>query len=156
MKKCILSILGISTMFVASAQKINYKVGLMTALPANVTTTHVAAGSTMLEASKTLGKSSKYQATLNTGYVRLSVDGEAKISQIPVLVGARYSVNPNWYFGGCVGVTIPTKKSYGNTEFGYSPYIGYQKGHISVDGRYYLSGLQTPTNTMSLVFSYSL
>ena len=153
MKKIILSIFTLASI-TATAQKFNYKVGIITSLPANVTYTSVAAGSTMLEASTKLSK--KLNFVGNSGYVRLSTTQDTKLSQIPVLVGVKYSINTNWYFGGAAGITIPTKKSYGSTEFGYSPYLGYQKNHISIDTRYYLSGLQTPINTMCLVFSYTL
>lgn len=137
----------------AYAQKFNYKVGIVTGLPVNVTNTSINAGSTLLETSTKISK--KISATGNLGYVRITSD-EVTLSQIPVLVGAKYNVNDQWYFGANVGLTIPTKKQYGKTEIGYSPYVGYQKGHMSVDARYYLSGLQAPLSTVALVFSYSL
>ena len=156
MKKLIFSILALATVTVATAQKnkISYKVGVVTGLPANVTNTTVGAGSTMVEASTKV--SNKLHATLNTGYMRIVRQDDSKFSQVPVLVGVKYAINPQWYFGAGAGITIPTMSAYGDTEFGYSPYVGYQKGHISVDMRYYLSGLETPINTMMLVFSYSL
>ena len=154
MKKIILSLVVMAAVVTATAQKFNYKVGVVTSLPASVTYTHVLAGSTMLEASTKISK--KLNFVGNTGYLRLSTTQDAKLSQVPVLVGVKYSINPNWYFGAGAGITVPTKKTYGSTEFGYSPYLGYQKNHISVDTRYYLSGLQTPISTMCLVFSYSL
>ena len=154
MKKFIILLVACATT-TAYAQKTKraYKVGVVTSLPANVTTTSINAGSTMLEASRKVSK--KISATANVGYIRLTAT-DAPISQIPVLVGVRYAVTDQWYFGAAAGVTIPTKKAYGKTEFGYSPYLGYQKGHISVDARYYLSGLQTPLSTVGLVFSYIL
>jgi acyl-CoA hydrolase len=139
--------------FSANAQKMNYKVGLVTGLPANVTETTVGAGSTMLEASTKISK--KLVATANTGYMRIN-HTDNTISQIPVLVGVRYGINTQWYFGAAAGITVPTKKAYGSTQFGYSPYIGYTNKKISVDGRYYLSNIQTPISTMCLVFSYNL
>jgi hypothetical protein len=154
MKKFILILAACATTTAyAQKQKMSYKVGIVTGLPANVTSTSINAGSTLLEASKKISK--KLAATANVGYIRLTAT-DAPISQIPVLVGARYSITDQWYFGAGVGITIPTKKTYGSTEFNYSPYIGYQKGHISVDARYYLSGLQTPLSTIGLVFSYTL
>jgi hypothetical protein len=154
MKKTIFMLLACATTVVYGQKtKVSYKVGIVTSLPAAVTTTNINAGSTLLEASTKVSK--KISATANTGYIRLTAQ-ENPISQIPVLVGAKYHMNDQWYFGAGAGVTIPTKKSYGNTEFAYSPYVGYQKGHISVDARYYLSGLQTPMSTIGLVFSYTL
>ena len=154
MKKNILFSLITLASITATAQKFNYKVGIITSLPANVCYTHPLSGSTMLEASTKISKKLNFVA--NSGYIRLYTTQDTKLSQIPVLVGVKYAINTNWYFGGAAGITIPTKKTYGSTEFGYSPYLGYQKNHISVDGRYYLSGLQTPINTMCLVFSYTL
>lgn len=142
---------GVSAVY-AQKQKVAYKVGIVTGLPANVTNTSINAGSTMLEVSKKISK--KMSVTGNTGYIRITSD--ATISQIPVLAGLKYSVTDQWYFGAAAGLTIPTKKAYGDTQFGYSPYLGYQKNHISVDGRYYLSGTNTPLSTFALVFSYSL
>jgi hypothetical protein len=152
MKKLFIILTAFATT-TAYAQKLSYKVGIVTSLPVSVTGTTIKTGSTMVEASKKV--SNKILATANTGYVRLTSQ-EVTIAQIPVLVGAKYKVTDQWYFGAGVGVTIPTKKAYGKTEFGYSPYIGYQKGHISVDTRYYLSGLNTPLSTVALVFSYTL
>lgn len=154
MKKLFLILVACAaTTAYAQKQKMSYKVGIVTSLPANVTSTTVNTGSTLLEASKKISK--KLSATANTGYVRITAD-EATLSQIPVLAGLKYSVTEQWYFGSGFGITIPTKKAYGKAEFGYSPYIGYQNKHISVDARYYLSGLQAPLSTVALVFSYSL
>lgn len=153
MKKFILILVacGVSAVY-AQKSKVAYKVGIVTGLPANVTNTSINAGSTMLEVSKKISK--KMSVTGNTGYIRITSD--ATISQIPVLAGLKYSVTDQWYFGAAAGLTIPTKKAFGDTQFGYSPYLGYQKGHISVDSRYYLSGTTTPLSTFALVFSYSL
>jgi hypothetical protein len=154
MKKFIIALVAlVSTTAYAQKSSWSYKVGIVTSLPANVTTTTINTGSTLLEVSKKVSK--KISATANVGYIRLTAT-DAPISQIPVFVGARYAVTDQWYFGAAAGITIPTKKEYGKTEFGYSPYLGYQKGHISVDTRYYLSGLQTPLSTVALVFSYTL
>jgi hypothetical protein len=147
----ILTACGVSAVY-AQKTKMSYRVGVVTSLPANVTNTSINAGSTMLEASRKISK--KLSVVGNTGYIRITSD--ATISQIPVLAGLKYGVTEQWYFGAAAGLTIPTKKGYGDTQFGYSPYLGYQKGHISVDARYYLSGTQTPLSTMALVFSYSL
>lgn len=155
MKKFIILLvaLGTTTVYAQKKTKFAYKVGIVTSLPANVTGTTINSGSTMLEISTKVSK--KISGVGNTGYVRLTAT-DAPISQIPVLIGLKYAVTDQWYFGAGAGITIPTKKSYGTTQFGYSPYLGYIKGHISVDARYYLSGLQTPISTMGLVFSYTL
>ena len=70
MKKNILFSLITLASITATAQKFNYKVGIITSLPANVTYTSVAAGSTMLEASTKISK--KLNFVGNSGYVRLS------------------------------------------------------------------------------------
>lgn len=154
MKKGILLILTcVTTLTYAQKSKFSYKVGIITGLPANVSKTCISVGSTFLEASKKVSK--KISATANSGYLRITSEGNT-LSQIPVFIGAKYHINDQWYFGAGAGITIPTKTEYGDTEFGYSPYLGYQKGHISVDMRYYLSGLETPLSTIGLVFSYTL
>ena len=55
MKKIILSIFTLASI-TATAQKFNYKVGIVTSLPANVCYTHPLSGSTMLEASTKISK----------------------------------------------------------------------------------------------------
>ena len=153
MKKFILILVacGVSAVY-AQKTKISYKVGLVTSLPANVTKTNINAGSTLVEASKKITK--KVSSTFTTGYIRITSD--ATVTQVPVLAGLKYYMTDQWYFGAACGVTIPTKKGYGPTDFGYSPYVGYQKGHISVDMRYYLSGTAVPVSTAAFVFSYTL
>jgi len=154
MKKFILILVACAaTTAYAQKEKMSYKVGIVTGLPANVTSTSINAGSTLLETSRKVSK--RISATANAGYIRLTSE-ETPISQIPVFLGARYSVTDKLYFGASAGITVPTKKEYGKTQLGYSPYVGYQNGHISVDARYYLSGLNTPLSTVALVFSYSL
>lgn len=152
MKKVIFALL-ICIATTTNAQKMSYKVGIMTGLPVNILKTNVAAGSTFFEASKKV--SDKLSATVNSGYVRLSYNDQV-ISQVPVFIGAKYQVSSEWYFGASAGMTIPTNGESTKTQLGYSPFIGYQKGHISVDSRYYISGTKTPISTLALVFSYTL
>jgi hypothetical protein len=153
MKKFIIALVAlVSTTAYAQKSSWSYKVGIVTGLPANVTKTNINAGSTLVEASKKITK--KVSSTFTTGYIRITSD--ATVTQIPVLAGLKYYMTDQWYFGAAAGITIPTKKGYGPTDFGYSPYVGYQKNHISVDLRYYLSGTGNPISTAALVFSYTL
>lgn len=152
MKKSIFLFLTLaSSLTYGQKHKLSYKVGVVTGLPANVLRANINTGSTLVEVSKKV--SPKVSATANAGYFRTTSD--VTISQVPLWLGAKYHMNDNWYFGAGAGVSVPTKKAYGETEFSYSPYLGYQKDHISADVRYYLSGLDTPLSTFALVFSFT-
>ena len=158
MKKVIFSML-ICIATTTNAQKISYKVGIMTGIPVGISNTNVAVGSTFLEATKTIPNkylTNKFSLTLNSGYVRLRHNDNNIISQVPVLIGAKYGINKEWYFGAAAGVTIPTNGENTSAKMGYSPYIGFQRDKISVDARYYVSGLKQPISTLALVFSYKL
>ena len=154
----------------ATAQKtsrVNFRVGVVTSLPTGVENQggRVYAGSTLLEFSKKISK--KMSITANAGFLRINnfkglrtldttlvIDG-----RVPVLAGARYHINNEWYFGAGVGYSILTDPEYdGEMHFTYTPYLGYQVKKISVDARYYVSGLKEVRNykTLMLVFSYTL
>jgi len=154
----------------ATAQKttrVNFRVGIVTSLPTGVENQggRVYAGSTLLEFNKKISK--KMSITANAGFLRINnfngirttdtvlmIDG-----RVPVLAGARYHINDQWYFGAGVGYSILTEPDYnGEAHFTYTPYLGYQVKKISVDARYYVSGLKEVRNykTLMLVFSYTL
>lgn len=154
----------------ATAQKttrVNYRVGIVTSLPTGTENIggRVYAGSTLLEFNKKISK--KISITANAGFLRINnfegitttdttlvIDG-----RVPVLAGARYHMNDQWYFGAGMGYSILTNPDYdGQMHFTYTPYLGYQVKKISVDARYFVSGLKEARNykTMMLVFSYTL
>lgn len=166
MKKTLLSLVVMTIAVMSFGQKIskatlNYRVGIATSLPVDVhgTDPRVGIGSTFLEAACSPHKSKKYAYTVSAGYFRIvSGQNTPSYSQIPVLVGARYTVNPSMYFGAAVGTSFNTKKAQGDPDFAFSPYIGFQSRRISVDARYFNFWKQAGSSLRSvgLVFSYTL
>ena len=160
MKKVVLLLAIMSTAFCAFSQtrtsKIKYRVGITTPLPLDVYGDQpvVNLGSTLVEANCELSKA--LTLTLNSGYTRITENGRT-FSQIPVLLGLRHPLNESFYFGGAAGMSIYTKKGEGDTEVTFSPYVGYQVKHLSVDFRY-LNNLRKEGSlrTIALTISYTL
>jgi hypothetical protein len=114
--------------------------------------------STMGEVSyKNTKVSKKISLTANVGYLRFtSVDGNG-YAKIPVMVGVRYPINETFYFGASAGPSFYNKKENGETEFGYSPYIGFQVKKLSADFRYLnFTRKYYVQKTLGIVFSYTL
>ena len=162
MRKLLLSSAIVLIAAVTSAQTkstVNYRVGVATAMAPTTLTTqlHVGLGSSLVEVSCS-PKAKKISYTLNTGYFRLNnQDGANVATQVPVLVGARYAVSNTVYFGGSIGTAIGTKKGQGNPDVVFSPYIGMQAKHISLDLRYlnFFKSVSS-SKTAALVLSYTL
>jgi len=136
----------------------NYRVGIATAIPADVydASSRIGIGSTFLEASCNPNPSKKFTYTVSAGYFRV-IGATGSYNQIPVLIGARYAVDKILYFGAAVGTGIYAKTGAGDPQFAFSPYIGVQKNNISIDARYFnFSGNDNTVKTLSLVFSYTL
>jgi len=163
MKKMLLSIAALTIVAISFAQTkskavTNYRIGIATSIPTDVycNSTRVGIGSTFLEASCKPHPDKKFTYTLSAGYFRL-VNQAGSYTQAPLMIGARYSVNSTVYFGAATGAAIYTKAGNGNTQLAYSPYIGVQSKHISVDARYFnFSTKESTMKTLSLVFSYTL
>lgn len=165
MKKVLLSIaviLSAAVTFGQTAPKskivTNYRVGIATAIPADVydASSRVGIGSTFLETSCTPNPTKKYTYTLSAGYFRI-IGTTGSYNQIPVLLGVRYAVDKILYFGAAAGAGVYAKSGAGDPQFAFSPYIGVQKKNISVDARYFnFSGSGNTVKTLSLVFSYTL
>ena len=101
--------------------------------------------------------SKKISLTANAGYLRFtSVDG-SEYAKIPVMVGVRYPINETFYFGASAGPSFYNKKSNGETELVYSPYIGFQVKKLSADFRYLnFTRKDYVQKTLGIVFSYTL
>ena len=157
MKKLVLSIALFATMS-AFAQKttnnFNYKIGFVTPMPAdlNSISTEIGLGSTMGEVDYKL--SEKIMATGNVAYIRF-VSQDGKFSQIPIMIGAKYVINKQFYFGANAGLAFYNKSSFG-TDFIYSSYLGAQFNKISVDFRYMNTVKTESIRVLGFVFSYSL
>ena len=167
MKKMLVSIAIILVAVVSFGQTksakptVNYRVGIATSLPVDTynNAPHVGIGSTFLEASCNPFAGKKITYTTSAGYFRIaSGEGTTNYSQVPVLIGARYAVNSTLYFGVATGAAFYVKKGQADPDFAFSPYIGAQTRHISVDARYFnfWKGTGSNVKTLALVFSYTL
>lgn len=126
----------------------NFRVGLLSPIPVNVqSSNNVSLGSTLFEVSYKASKNVSLMA--NSGYLRFN-----DFTNVPVLVGARYFVNSNLYFGASAGVAIFNE---GDNQVMYTPHVGYQKGHVSLDA-HYIDWRKTDDsyNNMALCLSYTL
>lgn len=155
MKKVVLA-LSISCLSMFSfAQKLTYRIGLVTSLPTDtdVSTTRITLGSTVGEVSRTISK--KVVATGSVGYTRYQDKEGMKFSQIPVCVGAKYIIDSMFHFGANAGIAFYNKKSM-TADFIYSPFVGMQIKRICIDARYVNTVKTEPIKVLALVFSYTL
>lgn len=141
-------------------RKFNYRVGIMSSVPVDIygDDYRVGLASSLLEASyKNVKFSKKISLIFNTGYIRMSSKVSEEYAQIPIMVGARYPINDVFYFGTSAGVTFYNKKEFGGQNFIYSPYIGFQIKHLSVDLRYLNTvKKESSLKTLGMTFSYTL
>lgn len=150
-----LSVISVCSFAQKKAPKFGWKLGLLTSLPADndVPATRVSLGSTFGDV--TLPLSKKVTAVGNVAYIKYK-DNEGKaFSQVPVWIGAKYSIDNQFYFGGSAGLCFYNKSSYG-TDFQFSPYVGMQIKKISIDARYINTVRTEPIKVIALVFSYTL
>lgn len=139
------------------SQKYNYKVGIITSLPADIygDSYRVGIGSGFFEVSRFVSK--KIDVLANSGYVRFMGEGSYKFAQIPALVGVKYKLNDKYYFGASSGISIYNKKQYGEYNWTFSPFVGMNFKKISVDVRYWNSiNSEIPPKSLTAVFSYTL
>lgn len=162
MKKVVLlMMLFVGLGMTSFAQRFNYRVGLMTSLPLDVYSsdeTHLSVGSVILEANGMVIKSSKIVQTLSTGYLRFG-SSNGTFTQIPILAGLKYRVNPILYFGASTGVSVNTDKTNGKEQFTYSPYLGVQVKKVNIEGRFWNSSRKDDKTqnfkTLGLVIGYT-
>jgi len=144
-----------------STPKFSYKAGLVTSLPIDVYGEgyRIGIGSVLLNASyKNQKFSKKISLTGDVGYVRFKTEVSNEFAQIPVMVGLKYPISDMFYFGTSAGLTFYNKKSAGDQNFIYSPYVGIQVKRVSADLRYWntVKDNNNSTKTVGLTFSYSL
>lgn len=159
MKKTVLVLSALCMTAVGFSQlskKWEFKVGISTPLPADVdnASNRISVGSVASEVSTPIYK--KISAVGNVMYIKCVNVENSRFSQIPVMVGAKYAIDKNYYFGVSTGVTFYNKKEVGSGDFIYSPYIGMQTKRISVDMRYFNTVRPDAIRFMGLVFSYTL
>jgi hypothetical protein len=145
----------------STTPKFSYKVGLVTGLPVDTYGDgyRINVGSTLLNACYKNSKfSKKISLTGEIGYIGFTNQLDEKFAQIPVMAGLKYPINDMFYFGTCAGVTFYNKKSAGDQNFIYSPYVGIQVKRISADLRYWntVKSNNVAMKTVGLTFSYSL
>lgn len=157
MKKVLLivALLATSVCFAQTSKKFSYKLGFVTPLPVdlNSTSLQIGLGSTIGEVGYKV--SEKITATGNLAYIRFVNSQDAKLSQIPLMVGAKYTINKQFYFGAAIGGAAYNKAGSG-TNFIYSPYLGMQLNKISVDLRYMNTVKTESIRVIGFVFSYTL
>lgn len=157
MKKAVLSVVFAATALFGFSQKMSYRVGLVTAIPADMDNAKqsIALGSSMFEASRSISK--KVVAVANVGYIKFKTDVNTTFAIVPITIGAKYPITESVNFGVAGGLGIYNKKSVGSTDFMFSPFVGVVVHKISVDVRYVnVVTKDNPIKTLALVFSYTL
>jgi hypothetical protein len=157
MKKVLLLLSAVATLS-ASAQKskMEYKIGVLSPLPVNVyQNVKLYVGSSLVEMSYKY--SNKVRMTLTSGFLRFQNELDKDFTNVPVMAGARYSVNNTVYFGASAGVAFFNKEASVDSRIMYSPYIGIQKGHVSADLQYInWYKFDNANNNLALCISYTL
>jgi hypothetical protein len=157
MKKTVLSVLLTFASICAFSQKINYRIGLVSAVPGDSENSKevISLGSSLIEANKSVSK--KIFATVNLGYLKFKTKDELTFALIPALVGVKYPLNENVNFGISGGVGFYNKKEFGTQDFMFSPFLGVVINRMSIDARYIsVVNKENPIKTLALVFSYTL
>ena len=158
MKKVLLLLSAVASLSAASAQKskMEYKIGVLSPLPVNVyQNVKLYVGSSLVEASYKY--SNKVRMTLTSGFLRFQNELDKDFTNVPVMAGARYSVNNTVYFGASAGVAFFNKEASVDSRIMYSPYIGIQKGHVSADLQYInWYKFDNSNNNLALCISYTL
>lgn len=159
MKKVFLVLLmtTISVALFAQKGKVSYRVGLLTPVPVNVESNYrMNVGSSLVEMS--VKASSKTSLLINTGFMRFQANnGGSDFTNVPVLIGARYAVNSNVYFGVAAGPAFFNKEADVDNRIMYTPHVGYKKGHIALDAHYInWYDYSNDHNNLALCVSYTL
>ena len=158
MKKIILLLLLATTFLISYSQKkVEYKVGIVTPLPVNVTQiTTIGVGSAMIEADYKFSKQIK--STLSTGFLRFNSTQD--FYGVPLLAGAKYytsTTNNSMYFGANAGCFWFNKEYPVSNRLMWSSYIGFEQGHVSVNFQYInWYKLNNSNNNLSILVAYKL
>jgi hypothetical protein len=155
MKKIILLLLLATTFLISYSQKkVEYKVGIVTPLPVNVTQiTTIGVGSTMVEADYKFSKQIK--STLSTGFLRFNSTQD--FYGVPLLAGAKCYTNNSMYFGANAGCFWFNKEYPVSNRLMWSSYVGFEQGHVSVNFQYInWYKLNNSNNNLSILVAYKL
>jgi hypothetical protein len=159
MKKTILSLLFAMTILISYSQKnVEYRVGLVTPLPVNVTQlTKVDVGSSMFEVDYKFSKQIK--TTLSSGFLRFN--SMQDFYGVPLLAGAKCytsnTTNNSMYFGANAGCFWFNKEYPVSNRLMWSSYIGFEQGHVSVNIQYInWYKLNNSNNNLSIFVAYKL
>lgn len=143
----------------AMAQKSpwGFRTGVLVPVPVNVSHEYrMDMGSALASVSYKACKN--LDVTLTSGFLRFQGSGANEdFTNIPALLGARYHVNKNVYFGVSAGPAFFNKEFSHDQRILYTPHIGYKTGPISVDANYFnWYDLDNKYNNIGLCVSYSL
>lgn len=162
MKKVLLSLAIVATVFTANAQKkssdnpLKFSVGLDAGYPIGDIgdfSSFAIGGS--VQGDYTVAE--KFAVTLNAGYLNFSgKDGAESFSLIPVLAGAKYFFSENFYGHAQLGVSFGASNTEG-TNFTYAPSVGYQiTPNFDIAAKYLaISGNGSTTSTIGLRVAYT-
>lgn len=156
MKKILLLLLAFVTLNSYAQKNFNYKVGIVTSIPANVyQTTKVDVGSSLFEVNYKYSKN--VRLTLNSGFLRFKTNTDNSFTNVPILLGARCFISNTIYIGASSGVAYFNKESPVSKRIMWSSYVGTEKGHFSVNMQY-INWYQfdNSNNNLSLCVSYVL
>jgi hypothetical protein len=156
MKKVLLLLLAFVTLnsYTYAQKKFNYKVGVVTQIPANFyQTTTVDVGSSMAEVNYKY--SEIVRLTLNSGFLRFTNSTDNSFTNVPVLLGARCFMSKTMYIGASSGVAFFNKEVSDPTKIMWNSYVGVEKGHFSVNLQYInWYKFDNTNNNLSLCISY--
>ena len=154
MKKMLLLLLSFVAITTYAQKNFNYKVGIVTPIPANFyQTTTVEVGSSLFEINYKYSKD--IRLTLNTGFLRFNNTTDKSFTNIPVLAGARYFMSKTMYIGASSGVAFFNKEAPYSERMMWNSYVGIEKGHFSVNMQYInWYKFDNSNNNISLCVSY--
>jgi hypothetical protein len=159
MKQILIALLLLVSLQTAAQKKWNYKIGLVTPLPVNVTSYYsIDVSSALIQVNYQLKE--KWHINATTGYLRFrpNEEGYTRFSNIPLLVGFKYYIDNNFYVGVMSGpVSFNEAEPKDNfMSILYTPYFGWQKKSWSVELLYFnWEEVPNEYNNLSICVSYN-
>lgn len=136
-------------------KKWSYKIGWITPIPFYLQTDYtVDVSSALIQAKYSLNE--KFKAVATTGYLRFRPNHPTNkiFSNIPLMAGVTYDISNDIYVGIGMGPSYFNEDEVETIKWVYSPYIGWQKKHWSVDLQYF-NWEEVPDERNSLVLCLS-
>lgn len=159
MKQVLVILLLLAGLQSTAQKKWNYRIGLVTPLPVNVTSYYsVDISSALVQVNYQL--KNKWYINATTGYLRFrpNEEGYKRFSNIPLLVGFKYSIDNSFYIGLMSGPVnfneAEPKEDF--TSILYVPYFGWQKKDWSVELLYFnWEEVPNEYNNLAICVSYN-